>query len=65
MTNSEDIPHVTFTATFSRATTLVDGGWRLTFDLGINEGPCIAQLAELRNELLQIAILPIKSSGAV
>ena len=65
MTDPNEIAHVTFTGTFARATTLVDGGWRLTFDLGIDESPSIAKLADLRNELLQIAIVPIKSSGAL
>ena len=53
---------LTFTAIFARATTLVDGGWRISFDLSNDEVKAIHVLSELRDQLLNIAIVPDISS---
>lgn len=57
-----DHPGITFNATFSKATTLVDGGWRLSLDLSENDGDKITELAMLSRDLLQVAIIPIDNA---
>lgn len=49
---------ITFQATFSKATTLVDGGWRVSFDLSESSGHKAAQIAALTGSILQIAVVP-------
>lgn len=51
---------VTFTAIFSKATTLVDGSWRISLDLGEHDGEAVAALARLKDCALQIAVVPIE-----
>lgn len=50
---------ITLQAIFVKATTTVDGGWRLTFDIAQNESGQIIDLAILRDQLLQLAIVPL------
>lgn len=49
---------ITFTAYFSKATTLVDGGWRVSFDLDEKAGITAAQVSALKGQELQIAVVP-------
>ncbi len=56
---------LTFTGIVTKATTTVDGGWRVYIDLGMNDGEAVTKLIELRDQLLQFAAVPIQSSGAV
>lgn len=51
---------LTFTAIFARATTLVDGGWRISFDLSNDEAKALHILSELREHLLQIAVVAVE-----
>jgi hypothetical protein len=50
---------LTFVAAFHKATTTVDGGWRISFDVSEDEAKTVAQLSVLRGELLQLAVIPI------
>jgi hypothetical protein len=47
-----------FEVVFVKAQTMIDGGWRITFDLSDNEAKVIPILTELRHQLLQIEIVP-------
>lgn len=49
---------ITFLATFNKATTLVDGGWRISLDLAEHESDKITQLAKAKDQVLQVAIIP-------
>lgn len=49
---------ITFLGHFSKATTLVDGGWRVSFDLSQDSGITAAQVAALQGQELQIAVVP-------
>lgn len=51
---------ITFQGIFSKATTLVDGGWRITFDLDQTEAHKIHLLHQFREKLIQIACIPIE-----
>jgi hypothetical protein len=51
---------LTFTATFARAATLVDGGWRISFDVSNEEAKALHILSELREHLLQIAVIAVE-----
>lgn len=53
---------ITFNAIFAKATTLVDGGWRISLDLEYFEGPKVSELAKLSNQVLQVAIVPINDA---
>jgi hypothetical protein len=44
-------------ATFSKASTLVDGGWRVSFDLSEQSGPEVSELAKLKGQALYIVIM--------
>jgi hypothetical protein len=54
-----------FKCTFSKATTLIDGGWRVSFDLSEYDGDIVSKIAKLKDSILQIAILNNVESGAV
>jgi len=45
-----------FTAQLNKITTTVDGGWRVTFDLGDDESVKLAVLSQLRQSLLKLKI---------
>lgn len=51
---------LTFTVTFARATTLIDGGWRISFDVSNSEARALHILSELREHLLQIAVIAVE-----
>jgi hypothetical protein len=44
-------------AQFSKATTLVDGGWRLSFDLGEDMDKEVTEVRKLKDEHLFIVVL--------
>jgi hypothetical protein len=44
-------------AIFSKATTLVDGGWRLSFDLGEDMAEAAAQLSKMRGDALYLVVM--------
>lgn len=49
---------ITLTAVFNKATTTVDGGWNITFSVAQDEVNEVMKLSELRDTLLQLAIIP-------
>lgn len=44
-------------ATFSKATTLVDGGWRISFDLSETQAEAVSKIAQLNGQCLYLAIV--------
>jgi hypothetical protein len=52
---------ITFVALFSKATTTVDGGWSITFEVGQDEAIKVVQLAEFRGQALQVAVIPFET----
>lgn len=50
---------ITFNATFAKATTLIDGGWRISLDLPDFEAQKVTALAQLSDRALQVAIVPL------
>ncbi len=56
---------ITFTAIFARATTLVDGGWRISFDVSESDAKDLHLLSQMRNKLLQVAVVGVKPSPIV
>ena len=51
---------ITFLGTFFKASTLIDGGWRVSFDLDAKQATEIAKVSALHGSLLQFAIVPVK-----
>jgi len=43
-------------AQLNKITTTIDGGWRVTFDLGDWAGPSLATLAEVRDHPLTLIV---------
>lgn len=43
----------------SKITTTVDGGWKITFDLGSDMTEIVSQLSKMRDEYLRIVILKV------
>lgn len=52
---------ISFSAVFSKFTTTVDGGGRLTFDFPETEMEQISEIMLLRGKVLQIGIVDINS----
>lgn len=50
---------LTFQAIFCKATTLTDGGWRVSFDLSEDAAKEVSILTQLRGSVLQVAVIPI------
>jgi hypothetical protein len=50
---------ITFHATFGKALTTVDGGWRLQLELSENCGGIVADIAKLKGVLLHVVIMAI------
>lgn len=50
---------ISFQAIFSKATTLVDGSWRISFDVNSNQVSELIQISQLSGLPLQIAIIPL------
>ncbi len=51
---------ITFQAVFNKATTTVDGGWRISFDVPESEAANLLELAGLRGCVFQVACVPIE-----
>lgn len=63
MTKNEDVG-ITFLGTFFKASTLIDGGWRISFDIDSEQAAKVVQLSTLKDSLLQFAIIPIEARAA-
>lgn len=50
---------ITFAAIFGKATTTVDGGWNVTFQVSQDHATQLMQLSTLRDTLLQVAVIPV------
>lgn len=48
---------ITFEAIFQKATTTVDGGWRISFDLSNDDSSKVSDIAALANESLTIVVM--------
>ncbi len=49
---------ITFAATFYKATTLVDGGLRISLDLPAHEAKVLVELMKIKKRVLEVAIVP-------
>jgi hypothetical protein len=47
---------IAFRCVFVKATTLVDNGWRLSFDLSEQDAAAVTKIAALRNENLILVV---------
>jgi hypothetical protein len=47
----------TLIGTFSKATTLVDGGWRISFDVDENQAAEIVAASKLKGKVVFISII--------
>lgn len=45
-------------AIFAKATTTVDGGWRISFDLPGYLSSTVAEISKLRDEAIKLVIIP-------
>jgi hypothetical protein len=54
---------VVFTAILNKVQTTVDGGWRITLDISQEEAENILKLSQYRNQLLGIAVVPVKDEN--
>lgn len=52
---------ITLSAILSKITTVVSGGWRISFDIPESENESVMKLSELRTAVLQIGIVPSPS----
>lgn len=50
---------ITFSAIFNKATTTVDGGWLVSFQVSQDKAAQIIQIASMRQSVLQVAVIPI------
>lgn len=50
---------ITLQAAFAKATTTVDGGWNITFSVSQDEAQAVLQLSQMRDSLLQLAVIPV------
>jgi hypothetical protein len=55
-----DYSGVTFQAIFAKASTLIDGSWRISFDVNPDHAVQVMQTANLKDLVLQIAIVPVE-----
>jgi hypothetical protein len=51
--------NITFQAYFNKATTVIDGGIRVSFDLSQDQAQAMIELIRLQGKLLQIAVIPV------
>lgn len=42
---------------FVKASTLIDGGWRISFDLSNEDGDIVAELAKMNQQVLTLLVL--------
>lgn len=54
---------LTFQAIFFKATTTVDGAWRITLDINPDYAQQILQLSNLKDMILQVGIIPLEEEG--
>lgn len=54
---------VTLKAIFNKAQTLVDGGWRISFDVDASQTNEVMMLARLREAVIQAAFVPIPADA--
>lgn len=47
----------TFSAIFNQVKTTVDGGWRVTLDVPRHESKAMSELAGMREQVLQVAVV--------
>ena len=52
---------IALSAILSKITTVVSGGWRISFDIPESENESVMKLSELRTAVLQIGIVPSPS----
>ena len=57
--HKDQIEGITLSAIFSKATTTIDGGWNITFSVSQDNAEQVMQVAEFRETLLQLAVVPI------
>ena len=50
---------ISFQAVFTKATTLVDGSWRISFDVNPSQVPEIIKISQLLGYSLQVAVIPL------
>lgn len=50
---------ITFSGIFSKATTTIDGGWVISFQVDQSEAQQIIQVSQMRQSVLQVAVVPI------
>jgi hypothetical protein len=50
---------ISFTAVFSKVSSMVDGGYKIAFDVSEQDAQSMFQLSQLKDSLLQIAVIPI------
>lgn len=55
---------ITFKAIFYKATSLVDGGWRVSFDLSAQDWAIAAELSQT-NQVLQVGIVPVPDESSI
>jgi hypothetical protein len=48
---------ITLEGTFTRATTTVDGGWRISFDLDERQAKEITEITKLRDKAVYICVM--------
>lgn len=56
---------ISFTATLFKIATETSGGWRVQFDIPESESESIMDLSKLREQLLQIAVIPITTKESL
>jgi hypothetical protein len=56
---------ITLSALLSKVQTMVDGGWRLTFDVTEADTVAVMQLSQLRDQVLAVSIAPEQLIGKV
>lgn len=44
-------------AIFTKASTTVDGGWRISFDVSESEAKAVTDIAQLKNEALYLVVM--------
>lgn len=48
---------IKFKAIFNKATTTIDGSWRITIDLGEHDGDTVMKISTLKDKILNIAMV--------
>jgi hypothetical protein len=48
---------ISFKALFNKATTTIDGSWRISIDLGEHDGDTVMKISALKDKILNIALV--------